>query len=316
MGFWSKLGKIALKAGGVGAMFIPGMQPLGAAALGAGLGAASAAVDHKGLGGILAGAGMGAIPGAASKVLKGAGVLQGSGLGTRLAKIGLGAASKGAVGSLAGRGGTTVMTGSDPGDPGGSVWDEEGTYTGPSTYSTTDGSQEGSWWGRGDNALKVADIAQGSIGSYLRVKAQKDAQKQQAALYESNLDPYRNLEDQASATGRFDMMANADFTAPPTQLAGRYGAGGPIQPGPSWLPSPETRGVADLAMRQTAAGRGQAPTMTDKNNYGRATTVSYPTSRVPPIGSGQTPAALNSTLARLAARRRLPPAPPNQSWLA
>jgi hypothetical protein len=312
MSFWSKLGKIALKAAPIAASFIPGLGPIAAAAIGAASGGAGAAVDHKGLGGILTGAALGAAPGAAK------GLIKGGNLGSRIARTALGAG-----GSTAGGGGGARVTGYDPGNVGedGSVWSPDGTYIGPSTYSTSDGSSGGapSW-------LEPAmDIGAGAIKDLIQNKQLKDQRRAQLAAGELNLDPYRNLEDQSSAMGRFDMQANGNFTAPPTRLVGPYADryGSQIEPGPSWNPSEQTRGVARAAMTQVAGGRGQAPSMTDSNNYGKTTSVSAPPPT--PAGAGMTPDAmlaqanLNPLLKRLLLRQR-PPQPPvamnSSSWLA
>jgi hypothetical protein len=85
-GFFKGLGKAALKIAPVATMFIPGLQPLGAALMGAGLGAANAKVSGQGAKGVLLGAGLGAIPGVA-KGIKAPGGFLGNGTGKVMSSV-------------------------------------------------------------------------------------------------------------------------------------------------------------------------------------------------------------------------------------
>lgn len=97
MGFWSKFGKIASFAAPI--IAAPFTGGLSLAAIGAGAGAANAALNHQGIKGMLLNAGLGAIPGVGKAATAGKSLSAGAKLAI---KTGLGAAGGAATGGAKG----------------------------------------------------------------------------------------------------------------------------------------------------------------------------------------------------------------------
>jgi hypothetical protein len=147
MGFWKKLGKIAAFAAPIVAA--PFTGGLSLAAIGAGAGAASAAMDHKGLKGMLLNAGLGAIPGVGKAATAGKGLSTAAKLAI---KTGLGAAGGAATGGAKGAllGGGLAAAGSKFGGAGNAAGGEVAENSGGSLMHKLLDSGKTALIGKGD----------------------------------------------------------------------------------------------------------------------------------------------------------------------
>lgn len=94
----------------------------------------------------------------------------------------------------------------------------------------------------------------------------RDRDRQALAANESQADPFRHTLAQMNAAQAFDQMANtrqktAYIPGLNPKFAPKLGGG--------YQASDEMRGAANAARSAVLGGQGQAPTMTDPNNYGQ-----------------------------------------------
>lgn len=174
MGFWSKLGHGLLKVAPIAATFIPGVGPIAASLIGAGIGAADAGlVEHKGLGGILGGAGLGALEGYGGDALFGGGGLPAQG-SSGLYDFGTTAPSASDYGGLLMPNTLGALNSADMGIG--------GLVSGASIGGASGGGLLGGLGSLGSYLKKHPGVAMGGIaaggdllGSYLQARAAKQA---------------------------------------------------------------------------------------------------------------------------------------------
>lgn len=122
-----------------------------------------------------------------------------------------------------------------------------------------------------------------------RANDQLDLEREKLDLEKSQIDQNRPLMDQARDVSLLDRMANQNFTAPPTQVTGRYAH--TVAPAAAWTPSDLTRQVASTNVGRLlkAAPDGTGGPMSPGLDPATVQRLLKQRSVVPPVDDAENP---------------------------